>query len=217
MAPSALGTAYERVFDWNIELSSAALCALNRKMELLEDKFLTWVNRHVQSSVLQPSEKAKELVELPDRGTSYPHHHSSCNTAFLKSAFEISVLRESIWESNSYFCKKCKIKGSNGTTTILLWAVFKEWYAMISPRTCGSFFQSQVDTRDKSRDVYMGLLTWAPSCLLCQKLGCTIPVWICRLLQCMHWDQHWINYTRHLEFHITISKHPPGVLCDFLQ
>lgn len=88
---------------------------------------------------------------------------------------------------------------------------------MISPCKLGSVFQSQVCTRYKSRDVYMELSMWAPSCLLGQKLGCTIPVWIHRLLQCMHWDQHWINYTRHLEFHIKISEHPPGVLCVFQQ
>lgn len=68
---------------------------------------------------------------------------------------------------------------------------------MISPCALGSFFKTEVVTRYKSRDVYMELFEVSPK--LCQRLGCTIAVWICRLLQCVHWDQHWIN--RHLEFH----------------
>lgn len=70
---STLGTSYERVFGLNVKLSSATLCPLKRKMELLEDNF--WpsipVNRRVQSAALQPSEKAKQLVGMPDEeGTS---------------------------------------------------------------------------------------------------------------------------------------------------
>lgn len=211
MAPSALGTAYERIFGWNIELSRAALCALNRKTELLEDKFLPSVNRHVQSSVLQPSEKAKELVELPDGGTSYPHHRSRCDKAFPKSAFEISVLRESIQESNSYFCKKCKIKGSNGTAQHfceLFLRNGKPWSLHIH---LAFFFQSQVDTRDKSEMFIWS--SWHEPHVSCARS------WAVQFLceSAGSWDQCWINYTRHPEFHITISKHPPGVLCDFQQ
>lgn len=65
---------YERVFSFII-LSSAALCALKRKMKLLEDNFLPSVpgNGCMPSPALQPSEKAKELelVGMPaEEGTS---------------------------------------------------------------------------------------------------------------------------------------------------
>ena len=72
-ASSTLGTSYERVFGLNVQLSNATWCALKRKMELFEDNFLPSVpvNRCVQSAALQPSEKAKELVGMPDEeGTS---------------------------------------------------------------------------------------------------------------------------------------------------